>query len=302
VYVLAHEELQMAAVSSLGLARLTGYHERLHTWAEAYRQRGWPSQTPAYLLRGYYRMLCDTADIPRLVACATDKARHDRMFDVTGGGALALSEIATAQDVVLRQGNEDQSILARLTTHQRELADRNTNIPTELPAVLASLGELDWGVALARSIVGPDRRALALAALAEAAAAAGDLDRAEELAERAEEAVRAITSPDQQASALVALVHAMARVQDPDRAEALARSITGPDRQAPALAALAEAAAAAGDLDRAEELARSITDLSRQAQVLTTLAKTVRDASDHRRAITLADSAVVVARTITHPV
>ena len=91
-------------------------------------------------------------------------------------------------------------------------------------------------------------------------------------------------------------------VQDPDRAEALARSITGPDRQAPALAALAEAAAAAGDLDRAEELARSITDLSRQAQVLTTLAKTVRDASDHRRAITLADSAVVVARTITHPV
>lgn len=57
VYVLGHEELQLAATAFLGHERLIEYRERLHAWAETYRQRGWPAGTPEYLLRGYFSML-----------------------------------------------------------------------------------------------------------------------------------------------------------------------------------------------------------------------------------------------------
>ena len=39
VYVLGHEELQTAAAAYLGPSRLKEYRERLHAWAEEYRQR-----------------------------------------------------------------------------------------------------------------------------------------------------------------------------------------------------------------------------------------------------------------------
>ena len=51
-------------VAALGQARLEQYRERLHAWAEDYRRRGWPAGTPEYLLRGYFRLLHDAADIP----------------------------------------------------------------------------------------------------------------------------------------------------------------------------------------------------------------------------------------------
>ena len=80
-----------------------------------------------------------------------------------------------------------------------------------------------------RAITDPDRQARALAELAEAAARAGDLDRARALAEQAEAAARAITDPDRQARALAELAEAAAGAGDLDRAEALARAITDPD-------------------------------------------------------------------------
>ena len=69
-----------------------------------YRAQGWPAETPEYLLRGYFRLLLDTADVPRLIGCATDRARHDRMLDITGGDAVALTEITDVQDLLLQRG------------------------------------------------------------------------------------------------------------------------------------------------------------------------------------------------------
>ena len=43
VYLLGHEELQAAADRYLA-ARLAGYRDRLHAWAETYRARGWPPE------------------------------------------------------------------------------------------------------------------------------------------------------------------------------------------------------------------------------------------------------------------
>jgi len=69
--------------------------------------------------------------------------------------------------------------------------------------------------------------------LAEAAAAAGDLDRAEEIA-------RTITDPDGRAEALVFLAEAAAAAGHVGRAEEVACAINDPDKQALAFAAVAQ--------------------------------------------------------------
>jgi hypothetical protein len=86
VYLVGHEELQAGATAQFGGQRLAGYRDRLHRWAGGYRDRGWPGDTPEYLLSGYFQMLTAAGDIARLAACAADIARHERMLGVTGGG------------------------------------------------------------------------------------------------------------------------------------------------------------------------------------------------------------------------
>ncbi len=140
VYVLGHEELQAAASESLGTARLEQFRQRLHAWAGGYRQQGWPAGTPEYLLRGYFRLLWDAADIPQLLACGTDRLRHERMLDITGGDAAALTEITDVQDLLLRKEKPDLSALARLNVHRNLIAERNTHVPTTLPAVWTAIG------------------------------------------------------------------------------------------------------------------------------------------------------------------
>jgi len=294
VYVLGHEELQAAAAAALGPDRLERYRERLHRWAQQYRARGWASGTPEYLLRGYFRLLLDTADLPRLVGCATDQARHDRMLDITGGDAAALAEITDTQGLLLRLGVYDLAVLARLNVQRGRIADRNAHLPPGLPAVWAAIGHLDRAEALARSIPDPDRQARALTGLAGTVAGAGDLDRAEALA-------RSIPDPGQQAWMLAGLAGTVAGAGDLDRAEALARSIPDPYQQGRALADLAGAVAGAGDLDRAEALARSIPDPGWQAEALADLARAAAGAGDLDRAEALAGQAEALARSIPDP-
>ena len=203
VYVLAHEDLQVTATDILGPQRLTRYRDHLHTWAESYRARGWPAGTPEYLLRDYFRMLHATTDIPRLVACATDTARHDRMLDITGGDTAALNEITAALDLIAAQDDPDLTAALRLARHRDQLTDRNTHIPRGLPAVWATLGQPARAEALARSITDPYGQAEALAAVAGALAGAGQYERAGAVA-------RSITDPYRQAEALAAVTGALA--------------------------------------------------------------------------------------------
>lgn len=172
VYVLGHEELQTAATASLGDTRLVGYRQRLHTWADEYRHQGWPSGTPVYLLRGYFQMLQATSDTTRLVACALDRARHDRMLDLTGGDASGLAEIITAQEAILAQDDPDLAAAIRLARHRDDLASR-THIPSTLPSAWAALGQHTRAEALARSLTDPDEQARMLSELAEALVQAG---------------------------------------------------------------------------------------------------------------------------------
>jgi hypothetical protein len=92
VYLLGHEELQAASVAYLG-DRIDDFRRRLHSWADGWRARGWPAETPEYLLAGYFRLLDDHGNLPRMTGLALDAARHARMLDLAGGDAAALSEV-----------------------------------------------------------------------------------------------------------------------------------------------------------------------------------------------------------------
>jgi hypothetical protein len=294
VYLLGHEELQQDAVRVYGPVKLAAYRQRLHVWAQIYRQQHWPTGTPEYLLRGYYRLLLATGELARAVDCATDLVRHDRMLDLTGGDTAALAEITDAQNTILATPVPDLTLMAQLAVHRQHIVDRNSNIPTDLPAVWVALGHPTRAEQLARAITEPYRQADALVGVAGALTQVGEHSRAEQVA-------RTITIPYRQAEALVGVAGALAQVGEHSRAEQVAtaaeqvaRAITNPDLQAAALAGVAEALTQVGEHSRAEQVARTITDPYRQADALAGVAGALAQVGEHSRA-------EQVARTITIP-
>jgi tetratricopeptide (TPR) repeat protein len=304
VFVLAHEELQQTAAKSLSRDELARHLSQLHSWAEEYRQRGWPPETPEYLLRGYHRLLLTTDDVERMTTLATDRTRLDRMLDVSGGDAAAFAEITAVQEHICSQDHPDLTAMLRLAIARDELIKRNSHIPETLPAAWVKLGNLNRAETLARSITDPSGQARALTEVAKALARAGDLNNTRQVAQQAEAAAYSIinpSGPSGQARALAAVAVALAGAGDLDRAEALARSITGSDGQVYALAAVAEALAEAGDLERARQVAAqaeatasSLTLPDDQSWALAAVAEALAGTGD-------LDRAEAAARSTTYP-
>jgi hypothetical protein len=97
-YVLGHEELQNEALLLIGGEALEGYRRRLHDWADTYAQRGWPDDTPDYLLQGYFHLLRAAGPLARMVSLATDRARQARMLARSGAESAAAAELTMTQE------------------------------------------------------------------------------------------------------------------------------------------------------------------------------------------------------------
>ena len=300
-YLLGHEELQATATAYLGEGRLVGYRNRLHAWADAWRSRGWPPGTPEYLLGGYYRLLEDVGDLPRMIEFAGDMARHDRMLDVTGGDAAAVAEIRTVLDRIAVQDAPDLANALVLACHRDQLIRRNAFIPAGLPGVWASLGQLRRAEGLAASIADPRMRARALADVAAALAKDGQLQQGASVARQAETAAKSITDLYQQELALVGVAAALAGAGQPEQAIAAARSITIPYWQELAVAGVAAALAGAGLPEEAIAAARSITEPSTQARALTDIAAALAESGQPEQGASVAGQAETAARSITDP-
>ena len=297
VYLLGHEELQATALKYLSGQRLADYQNRLHAWAQDYRARDWPIGTPEYLLRGYFQMLTATGDTARLAACAADAARHERMLGITGGDAAALNEVTVTLNLISAQDNPDLTGALKLVRHRDYLADRNANIPTQLPAVWATLGHRIRAEALARSITDPYDQVKALAALAGALAWTGQPERAAAAAAWAETVARSLHAPHPQAQALVAVAGALARAGQHEQAVTVARSILDPYRQAQALAAVAGVLAGVGQHQQAaalaaqaETAARGVAYPGERAGALVAVAGALARAGRHEQAAAVAHS------------
>ncbi|MFD9506179.1 P-loop NTPase family protein [Streptomyces mirabilis] len=341
VYMLGHEELQQQATKFLGVKRLDAYRRKLNAWADEYRTRHWPPDTPDYLLQGYFKLLNAAGDKERMLACATDPDRHDRMLDIIGGDTSAIGEITTTQEFLAAQPNPDLLALSRLSIHRTRLSERNDAIPVNLPGVWAQVGRPSRAEALARSITVPFRRVQALAAVARevaaagiltqakrisiqaeqslddindeyehaqglavvarAAAEAGDPSRARALIERAELATNALTDAPRQGQVLVSIVRATAAAGNPHRASEIAEKIPARSERALALMAISIESANAGDLAYSRRIANSIQSRSEHAQALAAIAKGEDFGGKHREAVKTMAMAEATARAIRNP-
>jgi hypothetical protein len=266
VYILGHEDLESTATRLLGGNRLSEYQQRLHAWAESYRQKGWPRDTPEYLLHGYFGMLRATADILRMIACSTDANRHDRMLTATGSDSAAITEITQAIDILL--GSKDPNLIS-VTVSAAErfrLESRNIAVPEKLPALWVRIGDAKHGEDLARAISDPMRRARAYAEMASALTAVSR-DDAARIANLAEEAAnlsinRATGAPRGLSELAVNLAFVWGRAGQPERAEHLAAIASEFDERPSILAAASQGLAEIGHHD-APRLAREAAEITR---------------------------------------
>jgi hypothetical protein len=258
VYLFAHETLHAAAERQFG-ASLNGYRTQLHAWACQYQMRRWPADTPIYLFRGYPRLLAATGDVCRLSALATDRARHNRMLDVTGGDSLGFAELSTATSLLSRDPAPDLCTLLLVALAHDELVDRNRHLPVALPAVWAALGQPTRALALANGIVDLSQRAQALCQLASVLATGGSTELAADFAVAAEAAADDIADPYRRGLSLSSVAVTLVGAGFHDQAERLARQVS-PFDHGRALTSVAVAFASAGRCDRAAQVIGEFID------------------------------------------
>ncbi|MET9432879.1 hypothetical protein [Streptomyces sp. NPDC006551] len=286
-YLLAHEELQAQAVEMLGRRELDRYRRVLHAWAEEWQARDWPAETPDYLLRGYFSMLRAAGDVERMVGCALDSVRHDRLLEATGGDIVALDEVRLAEEAFVGAGVPDLVDLVRLVIRREELVERNDRIPRTLPWAWAALGRTGRAEALARSIPSLDWRALALVDVAAELAARGGAEDARRVLEDAEAAARRYTDAfgDERDTTLAEVSRAWVGAGLLDRAEDVARAVDDPYVRARLLPELAHARARQGEEARARALCLSEADDRVRALGLAAVARARATAGDAARAV-----------------
>jgi hypothetical protein len=285
VYVLAHEELQVRAAERLG-PQLAGYLARLHEWASRYAARGWPDDSPEYLLRGYVSLLRDTGDVDRLIALALTATRRARL--VRRDPAAAIVEVDAVREAVAAAASPDLLTLTRLAHRRDELvSSRRSQRPDganrcweptpeawklfDLIDALCSSGDVDRARGIAERLVHPAARAHSLAAVAAADATAGSLASARDLVEKAEAAARGTRICTAPTRTYARITLATAAIGDRGQTRAIVSRVGGLARNVPLLgvraqilAHLACAAATGGQDDQAGELISEVHVLANQ--------------------------------------
>ncbi|MCO5968212.1 S1 family peptidase [Actinoallomurus soli] len=294
VYLFAHETLRAEAEAALGEAALRAHRERLHRWAEGYRDRGWPEDTPNYLLQPYGRQLIFLADLPRLCALATDRARQDLLLRRTGSHYVSLTELNTALNLLVRQSRPDLLTAALLAEDRSRISERGT-VPPDLPALYARLGQVARAQTLATVNGGSTTYARLAVTLAESAP-----ERAGHALSAALSAVPAATSANRgrRAHRLIDLIVPCSLLR-PGEVPHLVReceSLIDPD-DGNARYKLVEALVESGNVAAAEPIARGIDapDTFWRIRALTAVAMGLEDV-DLTRARRLLDEADRLAR------
>ncbi|WP_433124983.1 hypothetical protein ACQPWW_21310 [Micromonospora sp. CA-240977] len=308
VYVLGHEEVQVTAVDRIGPARLTAYRRQLHEWADRYRARGWPTETPEYLLRGWFRLLEATQDVPRMVQCATDEARHDRMLDLSGGDTAALMEIDRGRDACVADPAPDLPSLARIAVHRSRLVERNANLPHRLPAVWAALGREARAEALTRSMPTPEFEVDACLNVAYVLMDKGNRAGAVAFVDSAETAARRVVDEEIMPTVIADVIAMSVHVGDSQRAILLAEAARPAEHRVRQMTTVARMVAEYGDQEtglavagRAVEAAWRLTEVSERCQALAHLAGALTVCGAVAEARALARSISQLVMTITDP-
>ncbi|MFP8903331.1 trypsin-like peptidase domain-containing protein [Streptomyces atacamensis] len=189
-YVFGHATLLETAKQELRDG-LDGYWSRVTAWAQHYERRGWPQDTPAYLLIDYGQMVAQRQEYDRLLELAGDSRRTAQMHAVMGNDAAALDELETAQQQLTHplSGSLDHDVAIAAARHV--IGRRNAALHPHIPPALARLGRFSEARDLSRGIRVPELLAYTLAGIAWELAQSGRHASGVELADEAVELIRA---------------------------------------------------------------------------------------------------------------
>lgn len=295
VFHLAHTGLQAEAERALGEGELAGLRKRLHTWADEWRSRGWPPETPPFLLDGYGKLLQRTKETARLVTLAADGTRLDRMLDLAGSDADAFTELDTAIDSAARAG--DLGTLTPLCFQRDRLVRRNRQVSPGLPAAWARAGWPERAERLARSFSGTSV-VQAMAWTTIALRDTGVDEAAQRLLEQAGKQLEWIVDLPGFPDGAGAVAAAYARAGDPARAAATLERISAVGVRNRHLVEVVAAMAVAGDVVRADAMAVGVESVMVRVQAIAGVVQGLVRAGKTADADRCAASAVELAGTV----
>jgi trypsin-like peptidase len=149
-YALAHDTLAETVRNDLDSDEIAEARAAIDAWADGLRERGWPDETPAYLLEAYPTLLAAERDTLRLARLASP-ARHDMLRRRTAGDRAALTELSDAARLLVDQPTPDLVLLTRVAFLRTALKEDIRGIPAEYVIAVARLGRVEQAVQMARS-------------------------------------------------------------------------------------------------------------------------------------------------------
>ncbi|XVV39281.1 hypothetical protein ACQPXT_40250 [Streptomyces sp. CA-100214] len=189
-FVLAHTELQKAAVSALGRNTIAACKKQLHAWADGFRTEGWPEDTPNYLLTGYTQLVRESADTERLADLVLDPRRQLRLAERSGPD-VALADL---DFVAPSSSSPSLSTAARASASRELLVPHVRPLPGAISRTIARLGDVRRARNLALASGSAAAKADNLAGVAHVLAAIGNKQAAQTARDAAHWARTALTA------------------------------------------------------------------------------------------------------------
>jgi hypothetical protein len=272
-YVFAHEQLQRGAETEIGERVMSEHRARIVAWSDTYARRGWPGDTPEFLIVGLEEHLRQTRNLTTLLRLHTDPNRLGLLRRVTGAHQMTLTSMSDTLDSLAAEAVPDLLAMTRIALQRDALAERGARIPASLPAARVYLGEPDRAVELIRwsffrhrgtsGGIGSLEEGKALVRLITALARQGYLSYAEKI-------LRTIDEPYYRVRAAAAVIpHAgAARARQlAVEAEADLSKVEDPDWTARCAAKLARALHAVNDVGAATKILRIAEDIATRTEV-----------------------------------
>ncbi|MFF8767447.1 hypothetical protein ACF07Q_23245 [Nocardiopsis dassonvillei] len=181
-YVFGHKDLRREALNGLDDSTLSGLLQRLHTWADGFREQGWPAATPGYLLHRYLDRLQHADDAERRTDFTLD---HRRLLRLAARGRNDLALTSLDQVTAARP---TPVVLASAAASKSLLETTGRPVPREVLRALCVVGDIERARSQALSVGDPASTAVRLVEMVRALLVSKTPEAAERAVQLAREA------------------------------------------------------------------------------------------------------------------
>ena len=165
-YSLAHGLIVEAVCDDLDSDETIFFRLYIHNWCKLWIERGWPDETPSYLIESYTNMLVSVNDVTRLSELLSLQ-RFELLRRRTAGDQTALGELVDATNLLAKRFDCDLLLLTRVSFLKMKLEERTLGIPPDYAIALARIGRVQEAIQLSRTMQNTYDRVDALLGVAE---------------------------------------------------------------------------------------------------------------------------------------